>query len=290
MEILVTGSDGQLGKALQEVLPKRNCFFATREDFDITDRKQVVYQITSVRPAIVIHTAAYTDVDGCEENKELAYRVNVQGTENIALACQKIAATMIYISTDYVFDGRKNTPYNEEDKPNPLSVYGKTKLQGEEIVKKLPKHYIIRTAWLFGAGKNFVQAILKLAPKQEIRVVNDQIGSPTYALDLAKAIYKIIKISNLTFAQRASAAKAESQIYHITNSGQCSWYELAKEIAKLKGLKLKILPISSKKWKKIKPDSAKRPKYSVLATKKINSLGIKMRPWQEALLDYLKTF
>lgn len=281
MKILVTGSDGQLGKALREVLGKKDCFFMTRKEFDIRDKKETVYQITSKRPQIVIHTAAYTDVDGCEKNKELAFLVNVKGTENVASSCKKIGSAMIYLSTDYIFDGKKKSPYLEEDKPNPLNFYGKTKWQGEEIVRKLPEFLIIRTAWMFGQGKNFVQTILNLAKeKKEIKVVNDQIGCPTSAQDLAKAIYKLIQKSNLK----------SQNLFHMTNSGQCSWYEFAQEIVKLKGLKTKILPITSEDWQRIKPDSAKRPKYSVLSNKKINSLGIKLRPWQEALKDYLKTF
>jgi len=294
MRILVTGSDGQLGRALQEVLPKEDCFFMTRQDFDITDEKQTVQQITDVRPEIVIHTAAYTDVDGCEKNPELAERINVIGTENVAKACQRVAAIMFYISTDYVFDGRKGVPYQEKDEPHPLSIYGKTKLKGEEVAKKLPKYFIIRTAWLFGPtsslnklgasrGKrreNFVQTILGLAKeKKEIKVVNDQIGCPTYALDLAKAIWQLI--------QRQATSDQRTGIYHITNSGSCSWYEFAKEIIELKGLKTKVIPIASEEWQKIKPNSAKRPKYSVLDCSKIKKLGIKMPPWQEALKKYL---
>lgn len=283
MKILVTGGDGQLGKALRQVLPNEDAFFSTRKDFDITNRKQTVLQITSVRPSIVIHTAAYTDVDGCEKNKELAFLVNVKGTENVALACKRIGSLMFYISTDYVFDGKKSRPYKEDDKPNPLSVYGKTKLQGEEIVKKLQRHFIIRTAWLFGAGKNFVQTILNLTKeKQEIEVVNDQIGSPTYALDLAKMIYKLIydlKDKNYEYG-----------IYHITNDGKCSWYEFAKEIIQLGGLKTKMIPITTEHWQKIKPDAARRPKYSVLDCSKIKKFGIKPKRWKEALRDYFKTF
>lgn len=280
MRILVTGSNGQLGKALQKVLPKKDSFFTTRKDFDITNEKETVQQIASVRPEIVIHTAAYTDVDGCEKNPSLAFLINVKGTENIVLACQKIGAKAIYISTDFVFDGKKKSPYKEEDLPNPLSVYGKTKVQGEEIIKKLPKYYIIRTAWLFGNGKNFVRTILELSKKQkEIKVVNDQVGCPTYAFDLAKAIWQLIQ------------KKSPFGVYHITNSGQCSWYEFAKEILKLEGKskKVEIKPITSKEWQKIKPDSAKRPKYSVLDCSRVKKLGIKIRPWQEALKSYLNS-
>ena len=291
MKILVTGSNGQLGRALQKVLPKNNSIFATKKDLNITDKKQVAQQIKGVRPNYVIHTAAYTDVDGCEQNKELAYKINVLGTKNIAEVCQKTNIALIYISTDFVFVGKKKTAYLETDKPNPLSVYGKTKLEGEEVVKKLPKYFIVRTAWLFGDGHNFVKTILNLAPKQnEIKVVSDQIGPPTYALDLAKAIYKLInelKIKNY-----------ESGIFHITNDGETSWANFAKEIVKQKkdvsrqsrGVKTKIIPISAKVWQKIKPESAPRPKYSVLSNEKIQKLDIKMRPWQEGLSDYLRSF
>lgn len=283
MRVLVTGGDGQLGRAIEMVFPKKETFFVTKSDFDITDREKTLYFINTIRPEVVIHTAAYTDVDGCERNKKLAQAVNVGGTKNIAFACQKIDANLVYISTDYVFDGKKKNPYTEADRPNPLSFYGKTKLYGEEIAKTSPKYLIIRTAWLFGEGKNFVKTILQIArQKSEIKVVADQIGSPTYALDLAKAIYKLVyglRIMN-----------QQSEIYHITNSGQCSWYQFACEIIKIKRLKTKIIPITTADWQVIKPDSAKRPLYSVLDCSKIKKLGIAMRPWQEALKDYLKIF
>jgi len=282
MKILITGSNGQLGRALQKVLPGQNCVFTTRADFDITDGKQAIQQITVARPSIVIHTAAYTDVEGCEKNPKLARQVNFEGTRNLALACQKIRATMVYISTDYVFDGQKNKPYQEDDQPNPINIYGQIKLAGEKAVQNIcPKYLIVRTAWLFGEGRNFVQTILKLAKeKKTLKVVNDQVGSPSYALDLARTICKLIyglRIMNY-----------EPKIFHITNSGQCSWYEFAREIIRLAALEAEILPISSSQWQAIKPGSVKRPKYSVLDCSNIQKLGLKMRSWQEALREYLR--
>jgi len=285
MKILVTGADGQLGRALQKVLPENETVFTTRKDLDITNKKQVVQQIASVRPDFVIHTAAYTDVDGCEKNPKLANNINFEGTKNITKACEKVGATLIYISTDFVFDGKKKTPYKESDATHPLQVYGKSKLAGEKEVQKLPKYYIIRTSWLFGPtsreasrGKsNFVQTILALAKKHvEIKVVSDQIGSPTYAEDLAKEIKKLIyDIRN---------KKYESKILHVTNSGETSWADFAKEIIKQKKLNTKIIPITTAQRQKIRPDSAPRPKYSVLKP------SVKMRNWKEALRDYLNSF
>jgi len=285
MKILVTGADGQLGRALQKVLPENETVFTTRKDLDITNKKQVVQQIASVRPDFVIHTAAYTDVDGCEKNPKLANNINFEGTKNITKACEKVGATLIYISTDFVFDGKKKTPYKESDATHPLQVYGKSKLAGEKEVQKLPKYYIIRTSWLFGPtsreasrGKsNFVQTILALAKKHvEIKVVSDQIGCPTYAKDLSKEIKKLIyDIRN---------KKYESQILHVTNSGETSWADFAKEIIKQKKLNTKIIPITTAQRQKIRPDSAPRPKYSVLKP------SVKMRNWKEALRDYLNSF
>ena len=291
MKILVTGSDGQLGRALKKILPTKDTFFTTRQILDITNKKQTVQQIINYRPDIVIHTAAYTDVDGCEKNRTLAYSINVEGTKNVVLGCQKIDALMVYISTDFIFDGKKKTPYRENDNPNPVSYYGQTKLEGEKEVKKLKRYLIIRTSWVFGEGKNFVQTILNLSKtKKEISVVDDQIGRPTYAFDLAKGIYKLIQNSNLKMQNDNSKLKIKtlSGIYNIVNQGSCSWYEFAKEIVEIKDLKTKIVPIKAKDWLKIKPDSAKRPAYSVLDSTKLKKAGIILKPWQEALKEYLK--
>lgn len=169
MKILVTGGNGQLGLALKEVLPSQDSVFLDKKELDITQIKKVIQQFNDVRPEIVIQTAAYTGVDGCEAHPELAYRINVLGTKNIALACHKIKAILIFISSDYVFDGKKKSPYQEEDTPHPLSVYGKTKWYGEKTVQKLPYFLIVRTAWLFGKGENFVKKILQLGQRQKIK-------------------------------------------------------------------------------------------------------------------------
>jgi len=277
---MVTGAAGQLGIALREYLPQENSLFVDKENFDIRDKKETIKQITCVRPNVVIHTAAYTDVDGCEQNPRMAEEINISGTENIGLACQKIGATLVYLSTDYVFDGTKGSPYCEKDKPNPLSVYGKTKLEGELITKRLSgKYIIVRTSWLFGEGENFIKKILRLAQRRErLDIVNDQIGSPTYARDLAEAIIKLID-SDI------------SGLFHITNRGSCSWYDFARQIlTELKRNDVIVNPITSETWQKIRPNSAKRPKYSVLSNQKIEAMGIKMRRWQEALRDYLKIY
>jgi len=282
IKFFVTGADGQLGKAFQTILPSCESVFFGKKLLDITEQKEVERAVLSWRPQFIIHCAAYTNVDDCEKHPWEAQKINHEGTKNLVLALQKISATLVYISTDFVFDGRKNVSYSENDIPHPLSVYGKTKLAGEQEVQKLKKYLIIRTAWLFGEGKNFVRTILELAKTQkEIPVVKDQIGSPTYALDLAQAIEKLI--------QRQLTNEKQSGIYHITNSGHCSWYEFAKKIVALKRLETKILPITTAEWQKIKPDSAPRPPYSVLALEKIQKEGIKMRPWQEALAEYLNS-
>lgn len=295
MRILVTGGAGQLGKALQEVLPKKNSFFADIEDFDITDRKKTLDYFTTIKPQIVIHAAAYTDVDGSEKNKQLAFKVNRDGAENVARACEEAGAVMVYLSTDYVFDGKKKTPYIEKDRPNPQGIYAQSKFAGEKEVQKiLKKYFILRTAWLFGQGprsaqasagkNNFPKTILKLAQKQdEIKVVKDQFGCPTYALDLAKAIYQIISNVKIQMSKFSLFG-----IYHLTNAGCCSWFEFAQETIKLAGLRTKIIPITTKQWQQIKPQGAPRPKYTVLDCSKIKKLGIKMRCWRGALRDYLR--
>ncbi len=276
--ILVTGCNGQLGRALRKILPKNKAIFIDRDDLDITDKKTVEDFFQKIKPKIVIHTAAFTDVDGSESDSKTAFRVNEQGTKNIAESCQKLKAVLVYISTDYIFDGQKKSPYKETDKPHPLSVYGDSKLAGEKQVQKtLKNYYIVRTSWLYGEGKNFVQTILKLAQeKKELKVIDDQIGSPTYALDLAGAIWQL------------SQKKPAFGIYHMTNFGKCSWCQFAREIIDIKKLKTKIIPITSKEWQQIKSDAAPRPKYSILSKEKIKRLGINLQDWQKGLREYLK--
>jgi len=247
---------------------------------DITDFDKTYRLITKINPEIVIHTAAWTDVDGAEKNISEAYRLNILGTRNIALSCQRFDAAMVYISSDYIFDGEKKEPYIEFDKANPISVYGKSKYYGEVVVQQLlNKYYIIRSSWLFGKyGKNFVKTILNLSEtKKQIEVVNDQVGCPTYTNDLSSAIQKLV-------INKDSMSTGLYGIYHITNSESCSWYDFAKQIIKVSKKKCEILPLDSEKIKR----PAIRPKNSVLNNFIWELNGFEpLRNWKESLSEYL---
>ena len=276
-KVLITGAGGMLGEALTLELKKANEVSGIDiGECDITDRDKTVEVLSGAKPDIVIHAAAWTDVDGCELDSEKAYRVNSDGTENVALACKACGAVLIYISTDFVFDGKKKAPYKESDRPNPLSVYADSKLKGEDAVKRiLERYFILRTSWLYGShGKNFVDTILARAkPEGVLKVVDDQTGSPTYTKDLAGAIYMLLK---KIFGGYGT--------YHITNSGHVSWYGYAREILRLAKSTAKVVPISSDELNR----PARRPAMSILDnTKFIRFTGFKMRHWREALGDYL---
>lgn len=296
MRILITGACGMLGRDLVEVLsegqelylldvetfsPSLSSQFSTLT-LDITDSAKTYTEVTRINPDIVIHSAAYTDVDGCETNRDLAFKVNALGTRNIALACQRFDTELLYISTDFVFNGEKGEPYLEFDRPDPQSIYAKSKYWGELYIKSLlNRFYIVRSSWLFGKnGKNFVTTILNLAKqKKEIEVVNDQIGSPTYTKDLARAITQLIGTERKDSSTKASLYG----IWHITNSGQCSWYEFATEI--LQDSDVRVKPITSEELNR----PARRPKFSVLENGVWKLQGWKsLRHWKEALKDYLK--
>ncbi|MDK2798764.1 MAG: dTDP-4-dehydrorhamnose reductase [Clostridiales bacterium] len=271
-KVLITGGDGQLAKALLNTENLFKVIALNKKQLNILCNDQVLNIIEKMQPNVVIHCAAYTKVDECEHNIQTAYDVNYAGTKNIAFACKKVEATMIYISTDYVFDGKKGAPYTEQDIPSPINVYGYTKLLGEQIVKAtLDKYFIVRTSWLYGGhGKHFVNTILQLAKKNsEIRVVNDQIGCPTYVMDLAQAVFKLIDTEAYG-------------IYHASNSGYCSWYQFANEILKCSGNRNALLiPITSDELN----SAAKRPNNSSL----INTKGIyQFRNWKEALHEYIE--
>ncbi|MBU2597649.1 MAG: dTDP-4-dehydrorhamnose reductase [Actinobacteria bacterium] len=277
MKILITGSKGQLGSELVELLSKDNEVYGFgHEELDITDKNCVIEIISKIVPDIIIHSAAFTNVDGCESNIKTAFDVNIIGTGNVAMASKKNKSKMVYISTDYIFDGKKNSPYLESDIPNPVSIYGISKYGGELVGKHfLDNFFIVRTSWLYGKrGKNFVNTILDIAKdKKELRVINDQVGSPTYVPDLAKAISALISTKYYG-------------IYHITNSGECSWYEFTKKILKYAEIKdVKVIPISTEELNRPAP----RPKYSVLANLNLEKRGIhKMRNWDLALKDFFK--
>ncbi|MCM1003937.1 MAG: dTDP-4-dehydrorhamnose reductase [Candidatus Gastranaerophilales bacterium] len=265
MKALVTGAKGMLGQDLCPIL-EDNGFEVIETDIhnlDIT--KDCTEFIMAEKPDLVIHCAAYTNVDKAEEDLETARLINAVGAENIAKACAKADATMVYISTDYVFDGTKNEPYLPEDKPNPINNYGLTKLQGEEAVKKhCTKYYIARTSWLYGHhGRNFVETMISLADKPELKVVDDQIGCPTWTVELANGILKLLDKPFGT--------------YHVCGSGHTSWYGFAKEIFEQEGLKVNLNPCATEEF----PRPAKRPKFSIMENNGIT------RDWKSALKDYL---
>jgi dTDP-4-dehydrorhamnose reductase len=279
--ILVIGAKGMLGRDLMGILlsslPDDEVVGWDIEEIDIQKEGDTVFKIEKLRPDIVIHIAAYTDVDGCESNEGRAFAVNAEGTRYVALAVSRCQAKMVYLSTDYVFDGNKREPYLESDIPHPLNVYGRSKLQGERYVQELVKKaLIIRTQWLYGRyGKNFVTAILQQAKEKGVlSIVNDQMGSPTYTTDLAKAISVLIQFD-------------AQGIYHVANGDLCTWYTFGQAILELSGMdKVRVIPISSMELRR----RATRPSYSVLNCQKLKKeTGLALRPWSEALRDYLRT-
>lgn len=276
MKVLVAGSKGQLGVQLMKALEesKINCFGIDQHNCDITNEEHVNRIVLTYQPDFIINCAAYTKIDEAEKEKELCFNINVNGTKNLAHVCQKIDATMIQISTAYVFDGTKRIPYTETDKPNPVNYYGFSKHMAElEVTCLLKKYFVIRTSRMFSSnGFNFVENVLKLSrQKSEIHVVDDQIVTPTYTVDLTKAILQLFD-------------KTAYGIYHITNEGQCSFYELAKKIYEIKDISTVVIPISSSHYHK----ETARPKYTVLSNEKIYSLGMEKIPdWEDALRRYL---
>jgi len=276
MKVLVTGFKGQLGYDVIKVLESRNilCKGVDLDDFDLTDEKDVSDYVRRYAPTVVIHCAAYTAVDKSEDNKEVSNAVNISGTENLAKICKEIHAKMMYISTDYVFGGTGDRPYEVDDPKNPQSQYGYSKSMGEERVKEyLSEYYIVRTAWVFGInGNNFVKTMIRLGKeKDEISVVNDQIGSPTYTFDLARLLCDMIVTDKYG-------------IFHATNEGYISWYEFACAIINEAGLKAKIIPVTSDQF----PTKAVRPQNSRLSKDKLDQSGFGRLPaWQDALKRYI---
>ncbi|MDY5934369.1 MAG: dTDP-4-dehydrorhamnose reductase [Oscillospiraceae bacterium] len=277
MKILVTGYNGQLGYDVVKELNSRSveCRGVDREDFDITDRDETVGYICDYAPDAVIHCAAYTAVDRAEDDEENCRKVNADGTENIAVACEKLRAKMLYVSTDYVYGGDGEAPFETDSPTNPKNVYGVTKLEGEKAVMKyIDKFFIVRTSWVFGInGNNFVKTMLRLGDEKEsLNVVCDQVGSPTYTPDLARLICDLI-------------VTEKYGIYHVTNENYCSWAEFAAEIMKLGGKKTVINPVPSSEY----PTKAERPHNSRLSKKCLDEAGIKRLPtWQDALKRFLK--
>lgn len=283
--IMLTGASGQLGRALYNLLNNKKEYSLLRTDamasedegitsLDITDEGAVKKYVEEAKPDIIINCAAFTAVDLCESEQDKAYRINSLGPKNLAEAAEKIGAKLVHVSTDYVFDGNASRPYIEEDKPNPTSVYGKTKQAGDEFVSQsCTKYFILRTAWVFGEGKNFVKTMLRLAEAgNKIRVVADQYGTPTSALELARVIIYLMETESYG-------------IYHATCEGITNWYEFAVAIFKEAGLDVAVEPITTSEY----PTPAKRPMYSVLDNKALRERhGYTMANWQDALKEYMK--
>jgi dTDP-4-dehydrorhamnose reductase len=282
--ILVIGAKGMLGRDLVKVLystfrtDKHSNWEVLEwdiDEIDIREEKKTVTKIESFQPEIVINVAGYTDVDGCESNEEKAFAVNAEGMKHVALGALRCHAKVVYLSTDYIFDGKKREPYLEDDLPNPLNVYGRSKWKGEQYVRELVEDaLIVRTQWLYGRyGNNFVTSILRqVREKKVLSIVNDQIGSPTYTVDLSEAISVLLQYD-------------VRGVFHVANSDLCTWYTFGQAILKLSGMeRVKVIPISSKELGR----PAVRPPYSVLNCQKLRQVtGMTLRPWSEALKDFL---
>lgn len=279
MVVLVTGAAGQLGQALQHIAseyPEYSFIFASSKNLDITKKEDVDSFFKNKNIDFCINAAAYTAVDKAETDLERATVINVLGSENLAIACQKNNATLLHVSTDFVFDGTSKIPYTESDSTNPINVYGKTKRDGEiAIAENLKKHFIIRTSWVYSQfANNFMKTMLRLASERDsLSIVADQVGSPTNAVDLAKALLSIVKSNSENYG-----------IYNFSNEGTASWFDFAQEIFRINNVKIEVKPIPSEAF----PTPAIRPKYSVLDKSKIkNTFGIEIKTWQESLLQTL---
>lgn len=275
-KVLITGCNGQLGRALNQLLAKTNITIVNTDvdTLDICDLDQVLSIAKKEMPDTIINCAAHTAVDKCETDQENAQRINALGPKNLAIAAREIDAQIVQVSTDYVFDGNTSKPYMESDTPCPQSVYGSTKLAGEKaVMEETEKYYIVRTAWLYGDGNNFIKTMLRLAKDHDtITVVNDQYGSPTSALELGRMILHIVD-------------SKEYGIYHGTCEGITTWYEFARKIFSLAKSDVNVVPVTTEEY----PAAiAKRPAYSVLDNKKLNSQGsYRMKEWEDALVEYM---
>lgn len=276
MKILITGANGMLAKAVKEELKENELVCTDIEELDITNLDAVRLYTKKVKPDYIINCAAYTAVDKAEEQEELVYKINAIGPKNLAIAAQEDNAVLVHISTDYVFGGEKDVSedYSEDDEKNPQAVYGKTKLAGEKFIEEnCKKFYIFRTAWLYGEGHNFVRTMINLSKEHgEVKVVNDQHGSPTYAVDLASIIHQAME-KQIPFG-----------IYNSTNIGYTTWYDFTKMIYDLEGINCKVTPVTSEEFKSV----AKRPKNSQMSKSKLLKYGIKIPTYEDALKRYLK--
>lgn len=281
MKIAIIGSDGQIGKEFVKFFNSENLIKFTRTDFDIEDHIKVRKKLEEIRPEILINTAAFHRVDECERNSEKAFAVNSLAIKNLAQICDKNNIALVHFSTDYVFDGNKNLPYEEHDEPCPINIYGLAKLEGEKHVRNVRNHLLIRTAYVFGLGgssqkrTNLVETLLNVGRKGDVKAVYDHIFSPTYAKDLVIKIAELLK-------------KEKFGLYHLTNQGECSVYDFARKIYEIEGInpiieKISLMDINSN------PGKAKRPRYSALTSINLKRVGISpMRKWDEALEAYLK--
>lgn len=287
MKIIVTGANGQLGRAIRNLYAYNSEYEILATDvvegngiksLDITDVDACVAMAKAEKPYAILNCAAYTNVDGCEVETDLAYKINAIGPRNLSIAATEAGAKMFHISTDYVFPGNENKALTEFDQPAPISAYGRTKLAGENFVKEFSdKHFIVRTAWLYGDGKNFVKTMLRLAEtNKEVNVVNDQLGSPTSAVELAKAIAYLLPTDNYG-------------LFHGTCEGSCAWSDFTQEIYRLAHVDTVVNPISSAKYKELFPASADRPAYSILENYMLKLTGDYMfADWHDAIAKYLK--
>lgn len=274
-EILITGATGQLGSELRNLLDERNVAYDAFDShgLDITDEETVMSKVEELEPKVIYHCAAYTAVDNAEDQFKAAnWQVNETGTQNVAQAAKKVGATLVYVSTDYVFDGTNPGEYKEDDPTNPKNEYGKAKLAGEEIVKQtLDNYYIVRTSWVFGKyGRNFVYTMLRLAKDHDrLTVVNDQFGRPTWTRTLAEFVTYLVD------------NKSPYETYQLSNDDSCSWYEFAKEI--LADKDVEVAPVTSKEY----PQKACRPRHSIMSLEKAKATGYEIPTWQEALKEFM---
>lgn len=278
MRIAIIGADGQLGSDLVRVFQEEDIVPLTERDIDITEGNRLKTVLSSVSAHLIINTAAFSNVPSCEREPEKAFRINAVGARNVAIAARETKSSLLYISTDYVFNGRKKKPYLEDDVPSPLNAYGISKLAGEYYVRYiLDRYFIVRTSGLYGIhkcitkGANFVDKMLTYKDGAEVKVVTDGVLTPTYTLHLAKQIHELIRTDAYG-------------IYHITNEGKCSWFEFAKEIFSFAALDVNLVPITSDEF----PSEVLRPKYSVLENRNLRVLGINNMPhWKDSLRAYL---
>lgn len=281
MVVLVTGANGQLGQAIQSISDKHpniDFKFCTSSDLDITSKENCELVFTKFKPNYCINAAAYTAVDKAESESEKAHLINVIGAKNLAEVCKEFSTILLHVSTDFVFNGSKTTPYLETDVPNPTGVYGQTKLDGEKAIQKtFDNYFIIRTSWVYSQfGNNFMKTMLRLASERDnLSVVSDQIGTPTNAVDLAEVLIKIISSCHSELV-----SESHYGIYNYSNEGQCSWYDFAKKIFEVNNISINLQSIPTSAY----PTPAKRPAYSVLDKSKIRRVfGVEVKKWEESL-------